>query len=302
MQLLVECVLSVSLCWVCLFCFQQCLAVDKAFVTWMVHSMSCFLDLCRQAVGTGCFWPAQKQGVGIVICRPWVSMSSQPGFPNRSLHARLSPGFDIVREEPPTPLPEGVVPLSPIVDLFPHNTAFGGQRVVVVLPTCSGADKAWRSLPEGGWEELTEVEFFGGHAALRLDHFCKTFLGTQSPQPRRLKVRGFLSRTQRAAKCALVHSLCDGCEEQLRQTCCQDPDELAGFDECSPPKLAGLYEHGEELVLSHGKEDQEWSQRVKLLFNRFPLVTSTTISVQEPRFDVSIDDQPHTFCAPARAE
>ena len=218
----------------------------------------------------------------------------------KQLHSEFAPCFQILRD-PPTPFPPGVVPLSPVLDLRPHGVNFGGQRVLLVLPACEGAEKAWRSTDANGWEEVEDVEFFPGKAVLHLEHFCAAFVGTDHPQPRRLKVRGFLASSRHAAKCAIVHANCAACDEGL-QLDCEDADILGGFEECVPPKATGMYRHGEELILSQGGH---WSQRVPLRFDRLPWVTSSCFSlvVQRSQFELLVDKEPHTFYLPhARAE
>ena len=69
-------------------------------------------------------------------------------------------------------LPEGVVPLSPILRLTPEDYDFP-HPVQLILPACCGATKAWRSTSTG-WEELQDALFFRGYVLLRLlQRFCR---------------------------------------------------------------------------------------------------------------------------------
>ena len=216
----------------------------------------------------------------------------------KTLRDKFSPGFRVVTEDPPVPLPKGVVPLSPILELHPHDETFKGQHVMLVLPTCTGAQKAWRSVPGGDWEEVANVEFFAGTAVIYLDHFCLAFVGTDNPTPTRLKVRGFLETGEQAAKFAVVHANCANCQQELAEECCQDPETLQGFEECTPPKDAGKYRHEQEIVLSH--QSQPWMERVLLEFDKMPFVTSSVLPVQNTQFEISIGKSSHLFRASGR--
>ena len=208
---------------------------------------------------------------------------------SKRLQEKSGPTFQIL-EESSQALPKGVTPLSPILALHPHDTEFQ-EPIMLVLPTCTGAEKVWRSRTSGGWEPIQDVEFFGNYAVVVLSHFCEMFVGTNS-QREQLIVQGFLDPNTRSAKCAVMHATCAACEEELKRLqCFQNPDILDGFEKCNPPKFPGSFAHGEVLVLSHG----EGTEEVPLKFNRFPRITSQVQSLFATYFQVSIEDEPHIF-------
>ena len=211
---------------------------------------------------------------------------------SKDLRSAFSPTCRVVREDLPIKLPNHVVPLSPILDLHPHYTDFAGQRVMIVLPVCVGAEKAWRSLPGGEWEEVMEVEFFPGRVIMYLDHFCYACAGTEFPKRQNLQVRGFLNRDKQAARFALVHADCEGCEQNLQSR--YEKGNLAGFIECEEPKDVGECQHMGEFVLTEPQRSPVWNQPLHADFSKLPK-TSRTLQVSSTQFEIRIDKDPHPF-------
>ena len=216
---------------------------------------------------------------------------------SKDLRSAFSPTCRVVREDLPIKLPDHVVPLSPILDLHPHYTGFAGQRVMIVLPVCVGAEKAWRSLPGGEWEEVMEVEFFPGRVIMYLDHFCFAFAGTEFPKRQNLQVRGFLNRDKQAARFALVHADCDACEQNLQSR--YGKGSWAGFIECEEPKDVGECQHMEEIVLeeivpTEQQGKKPWNEPWHADFSKLPK-PSKTLKVTSTQFEIRIDKDPHPF-------
>ena len=90
---------------------------------------------------------------------------------SQKLHAEFELRCEAVSLDRPVRLPVNVVPMSPIVDLHPQSQDFGRERVLLVLPACTGAEKAWCSMPDGSWE-VSNVRFCSGYGVLCLEHFC----------------------------------------------------------------------------------------------------------------------------------
>ncbi|CAE7222969.1 nphp3 [Symbiodinium sp. CCMP2456] len=150
----------------------------------------------------------------------------------RHSHAR----FAISDLEECPKLPPNVCPLSPVLKLLPHETRFDEEPVLLIIRVCTGAQAAWRSSSDGGWESLPDVKFFPGYAVLWLDHFCELFVGTDgtcAPKPRGMLVRGFVDGATGRGKCAVLHTNCPSCTHQLELTSDYrvDPEVLRGFDE-----------------------------------------------------------------------
>ncbi|CAE7206890.1 nphp3 [Symbiodinium sp. CCMP2592] len=205
--------------------------------------------------------------------------------------------FEISELEECPKLPANVCPLSPILKLLPHETRFEEGPVLLIIRVCSGAEAVWRSSSDGGWESLPDAMFYPGHAVLWLDHFCELFVGTDgtcSPRPRGMLVRGFMDGTTRRGKCAVLHTNCPSCTQQLQPTSDYrvDPEVLRGFDECGPPFCAGLYSHGDKLTIAQAENDH---QHITLSFHRLPLVTSRFFEARGTQFEVDIADSLHAF-------
>ncbi|CAE7405368.1 unnamed protein product, partial [Symbiodinium necroappetens] len=196
-------------------------------------------------------------------------------------------------------LPANVCPFSPILKLLPHDARFDEEPVILIIRVCTGAQVVWRSTSNGNWESLQDVEFYLGHAVLRLNHFCNLFVGSNgasSPERKGILVRGFMDGTTRRGKCAVLHANCSSCTEQLESTSDYraDPEVLKGFDECGPSFCAGLYSHGDRLTIAQA---HHYHQDTALNFNRFPLVTSRCFQTEQFQFEVDIADTVHAFRA-----
>ncbi|CAE7944431.1 unnamed protein product [Symbiodinium sp. KB8] len=194
-------------------------------------------------------------------------------------------------------LPANVCPLSPVLKLLPHDSRFEDAPVLLIIPVCTGSPTVWRSSSDGSWESLPYAKFYPRHAVLYLDHFCELFIGTDgacSPKMMGVLVRGFMDTTTGRGKCAVLHTNCPSCTQQLVPTsdCRADPEVLRGFDECEPAFFAGFYCHGDKLKITQAQHDH---QELDLNFNRFPLVTSRFFQVQQGHFEVDIADSAHAF-------
>ena len=194
-------------------------------------------------------------------------------------------------------LPANVCPLSPILKLLPHGSRFEDAPVLLIIPVCTGSRRTvWRSSSDGSWESLPDAEFFPGHAVLRLRHFCELFVGTDGArsEKRGMLVRGFMDTTTRRGKCAVLHTNCPSCTQQLVPTsdCRVDPEVLRGFEVCEPAFFAGIYSHGDKLKIAQAQHDH---QELDLNFTRFPLVTSRSFQAQQGHFEVDIAGSLHAF-------
>ena len=220
--------------------------------------------------------------------RPGVVMISRR-------HSRAS--FEIADLEECPKLPPNVCPLSPIFKLLPHETRFDEAPVLLIIRVCTGAQAVWRSSSDGGWESLPDAKFYPGHAVLCLDHFCELFVGTDgtcAPKPRGMLVRGFMDGTTGRGKCAVLHTNCPSCTQQLQPTSDYrvDPEVLKGFDECGPAFCAGSYSHGDRLTIAQA---ENYHQHITLSFHRLPLVTSGFFEARGTQFEVDIADSSHAF-------
>ena len=179
----------------------------------------------------------------------------------------IDANFEILEE---TQLPEGVVPLSPILRLTPENYEFP-HPVRLILPICHGATKAWRST-SNGWEEIHDALFFDGYMLLRLTHFCEVFAGADGKKGATVKVRAFWkqSGSRIQAKWAFRHlGKCDRCDEKLRLYM-DDPDYLEGFSECAGAFDLDEKTHGSELTIISNTSQR--NDKCTLNFGKFPLV------------------------------
>lgn len=191
----------------------------------------------------------------------------------------IDANFEILEE---TQLPEGVVPLSPILRLTPEAYKFP-HPVRLLLPTCHGATKAWRST-SSGWEELKvpkDASFFQGYALLYLTHFCEVFAGREGKTERYTDALAFWkqgdSQSRIQAKWAIRHVGCDNCTEKL-QLYMNDSKYLKGFSECPGVFDLGKRTHGSELTIVSNtmpcRRETSPTRRDKceLNFARFPVV------------------------------
>ena len=208
------------------------------------------------------------------------------------------PRFEPVGREPCPPLPGAAVALSPILDLSPHEVPFD-DPVLLIVPVCTGADAAWRSLPQGGWEELVCLQFCPGFAILRLDHFCQVVVGSSGRVRAPISVRGFINRHREppVARWAILQDGCDTCLDMMRQS---RRGILKDFEECIQVHVPGSYDNLHPLPVSEGLHPEEHDE-VCLRFTHFPRHSSTEWKVQGPTFSeftIYVDGIPYTFCLP----
>ena len=175
---------------------------------------------------------------------------------SKRLRAKFSPQLRILHEDPLLALPEGVTPLSPILEMRPHQTWFDGQRVMLVVPACAGAEAAWRSSPDGIWEQIEDVEFFAGCAVIYLSHFCQLFLGT-------CRNEHGLNRSVPSSKLIMLHAHCFSCGMQTHLQCCQNPNILW---DCHEGDLPGSTYRGFVSGFYHGPQ---WAEHMPWASNQF---------------------------------
>lgn len=163
-------------------------------------------------------------------------------------------------------LPEGVVPLSPILRLTPEDYDFP-HPVQLILPACCGATKAWRSTSTG-WEELQDALFFRGYVLLRLTHFCDVFAGAYGNK--HIDINWKQSGSQIQTRWAIRHlGKCDRCAERL-QLYMGDPYFLEGFEECRGVFDLGTKTHGSQLTIISNTSHS--TDTCTLTFATFPLL------------------------------
>lgn len=171
------------------------------------------------------------------------------------------------------------MPLSPILRLMPEAYEFP-HPVRLILPTCHGATKAWRST-SSGWEELQDALFFEGYALLSLRHFCEVFAGREGKTERYTDALAFWKQDdfhfRVQAKWAIRHVGCDTCTEKL-QLYMNDFKYLKGFFECPGVFDLGKKAHGSELTIVSNsmprRRETSQTRRDKCELNlaRFPVV------------------------------
>ena len=178
----------------------------------------------------------------------------------------IDANFQILKD---VQLPEGIVPLSPILRLTPENYEFP-HPVRLLVPVCCGATTAWRSTSTG-WEELHDALFFQGYMLLRLTHFCDTFAGVDGKKDATIKVRAFWKQrdVRLEARWAICHvGKCHRCADTVQEYM-DDPDFLEGFSECGVFSL-GRKTHGSQLTIISNTCQQR--DMCRLNFNNFPLI------------------------------
>ena len=183
--------------------------------------------------------------------------------------------FEIVEMEK-VELPEGVTPLSPILQLTPENHEFD-TPVHLIIPVCVGATKAWRSCPDG-WEELREAVFFQGYMRVSLTHFCLIFAGDREVKAADTVAVPFYRHEDNdngiQVRWAVCHLECKGCVERLER---KRRAYLDGFLQCEGDFDLGTKMHQSEIEIrsntgAPGVPSEQSSDKFILDFGRFPLV------------------------------
>ena len=182
--------------------------------------------------------------------------------------------FEIVEMED-VKLPEGVTPLSPILQLTPENHEFD-TPVHLIIPMCVGATKAWRSCPDG-WEELQEAVFCGAYMSVRLTHFCRVFAGVREVTPEDTVAVPFYRHQDNGiqVRWAVCHLDCNGCAESLER---KRRVYLDGFRSCGGNFDMGTKTHQSRIKIRSNTgapgvvTSEQSSDEFILDFARFPLV------------------------------
>ena len=198
--------------------------------------------------------------------------------------------FEVMAKDGPLQLPDKAIALSPIVDLSPDGVVFE-EPILVILPVCIGATKAWRSLGDSSkWEVLPEARFHAGYAILYLDHFCKIAAGGDEPLEAAIKISCYMNSLLEA-KWAITHAACGSCRNLLRSYA-NDEDVLQDYKPCKPASYpAGGYAHGQDLRLawphvSSLEPEPGQPEPGRLNFRRFPLVPCLNLKI----FQESVQD------------
>ncbi len=181
--------------------------------------------------------------------------------------------FKIVEMEE-VELPEGVTPLSPILQLTPENHDFD-TPVHLIIPVCVGATKVWRSCADG-WEELGEGVFFQGYVRVRLTHFCLIFAGDRQVKAADTVAVPFYRHGDNGiqVRWAVCHLDCNGCVESLDR---KRRAYLDGFLRCEGDFELGTKMHQSKIEIrsntgAPGVHSEQSSDEVILDFARFPLM------------------------------
>ena len=153
------------------------------------------------------------------------------------------------------------------------------------MPTCVGAATVWRSSTRG-WAPVEDATFGDGRVTVKLDHFCDMAVTGQC----HVKAVGFILPQGAAAKVALLHVACGTCQKGLEQLC-SDPDMLNSFSRCGPSVALGTYHHKEEIQLHQAGQ----ILKMKVKFNRMPLVSAPLLAESGRHFSVEIDGDDHRF-------
>ena len=198
-------------------------------------------------------------------------------------------------------LPNNAVALSALLDLQPHGVRFP-KPVLLILPVCAAAAaadmKAWRSLEDGGWEELKSAKFSAGHAILRLEHFCRVVAGTDGPLQAAVKISCYMN-TRFDTRWVISKVGCDRCK-QLLDDYLNDEEFLQGYEMCRRPCPLGTYAEGDALRLFWPDADaSQPAEPGKVKFGKFPCMSLEPWTSPEPRVELKIEDdnevRRHTF-------
>ncbi|CAK9069339.1 unnamed protein product [Durusdinium trenchii] len=144
-----------------------------------------------------------------------------------------------------TILPKGVVPASPFIQLKPEGVTFP-KPVRLLVPVCYGANAAWRSTPDGSWEEVP-AQFRGGYMEVYLTHFCQ-LCASKVVSALSIKAVAFLKPgSPPEATLAFLEVNCQQCEDQLAQL-------VPGLVRCLSEEAVDLFSPERDLhILQQGQ-------------------------------------------------
>ena len=181
-------------------------------------------------------------------------------------------------------LPAGMVPMGPLLSLWPEHVTFL-EEVHVVLPVCRGAKNAWCTTGSG-WKQVP-VQINQNIMIASLPHFCNLLPAGESID---IKALGYIKNPN--AKVVLAHVECHGCSKKLRGLE-KDPDFLGAFTKCIDPVKLDEHTDGDTVKLAQPKRLEP--TKIQLKFGRFPLVSPTLSAQSGFSFQVQIDDETHEF-------
>ena len=197
---------------------------------------------------------------------------------------QYEPKVDVLQVE--SSLPDTMVPMAPVLKLTPEGVTFPAP-IILRIPTCTGANKAFRSNDDGDWEEIREVKFAEDSCEVQLSHFCQVAI-TGDARP--LKALGFIKATSSSStvKLALLHVGCNRCNDELAWYL-QDAQLLQGYQQCSEIEVIG---QNDAVILSHsGTRLQELQLRSRSL----PAISSEFARQSDAAFQVDINDGQRDF-------
>ncbi|CAK9093033.1 unnamed protein product [Durusdinium trenchii] len=201
---------------------------------------------------------------------------------SKSVHQSNSLGFEVLEDYDAPALPAGMVPMGPLLRLWPENVTFS-EEVHVVMPVCRGAKHAWCTT-DSGWKQVP-VHIRQNIMITSLHHFCSM---QPAGEPVEIKALGYIK--QPSAKIVLAHVECHDCTKRLRNRE-KDPDILEDFTKCRDPELLDERNDGDTVELS---QPGAFQKTIQLKFQRFPFV-SPKLSARSGSFKVQIDDETCEF-------
>lgn len=201
-----------------------------------------------------------------------------------SVHEANALKVEVLEDFDAPALPAGMVPMGPLLSLWPEHVTFL-EEVHVVLPVCSGAKNAWCTT-DGGWKQVP-VQINQNIMIASLPHFCKML---PAGEPIDIKALGYIKNPD--AKVVLAHVECHECMKKLRGRE-KDPDILEAFTKCMDPVLLDEHNDGDTVELAQPKRLKP--TKIQLKFQRFPFVSPTLSAQSGFSFQVQIDDETHEF-------
>ena len=201
---------------------------------------------------------------------------------SKSVHQSNSLGFEVLDDYDAPALPAGMVPMGPLLRLWPENVTFS-EEIHVVMPVCRGAKNAWCTT-DNGWKQVP-AQIRQGIMITSLHHFCSM---QPAGEPVAIKALGYIK--QPSAKIVLAHVGCVECMYTLTK-CENDLDMLKDFTKCSDPEQLGKRNDGDKVELS---QPGTFQTTIQLKFQKFPVV-SKKLSAQSGSFKVQVDDEPYEF-------